>query len=408
MASSPVPESVTIVGGSLAGLMHALVFLSLPTPPEIRILERAPTSLLHNQGAGIVAGPDARQFFDQYIRPGREIVVKSGSRHYLDRAGDILPESVEGRAQYMISWDLIYHLLRWRVDGLDSEYVQGLQADDRPKVQYENGCTITNIEDAGDKGVKITWTEKDQGEKTDVSDVVIAADGASSTVRRLLEPSVQRKYAGYVAWRGTVPETELSDAASKVFVEKFTFFHTEGIQTLGYLIPGPGGKLGTGERLFNWVWYCNYPDGSADLEELMTDVDGRRHAITLPVGKMQPQVWEKQKEYAAKVLPPQVAEAVQKTRQPFIQAITDVIAPTNSLMGGKVLLVGDALAGFRPHTAASTGQAAFDALRLGEWMMGGMERESYNEQVVAYAREVQALGVRLGERSQFGRHPLAG
>lgn len=140
----------------------------------------------------------------------------------------------------------------------------------------------------------------------------------------------------------------------------------------------------------------------------MTDVDGRRHAITLPVGKMQPQVWEKQKEYAAKVLPPQVAEAVQKTRQPFIQAITDVIAPTNSLMGGKVLLVGDALAGFRPHTAASTGQAAFDALRLGEWMTGGMERESYNEQVVAYAREVQALGVRLGERSQFGRHPLAG
>lgn len=64
-----------------------------------------------------------------------------------------------------------------------------------------------------------------------------------------------------------MPETELSDAASKVFVEKFTFFHTEGIQTLGYLIPGPGGKLGTGERLFNWVWYCNYPDGSADLEE---------------------------------------------------------------------------------------------------------------------------------------------
>lgn len=213
MASSPVPESVTIVGGSLAGLMHALVFLSLPTPPRIRILERAPTSLLHNQGAGIVAGPDARQFFDQYIRPGREIVVKSGSRHYLDHAGDILPESVEGRAQYsacfddrsalvgvmltlnsVISWDLIYHLLRWRVDGLDSEYVQGLQADDRPKVQYENGCTITNIEDAGDKGVKITWTEKDQGEKTAVSDVVIAADGASSTVRRLLEPSVQRKY----------------------------------------------------------------------------------------------------------------------------------------------------------------------------------------------------------------------
>lgn len=56
----------------------------------------------------------------------------------------------------------------------------------------------------------------------------------------------------------------------------------------------------------------------------MTDINGRRHPITLPVGTMKPQVWEKQKEYAAKVLPPQFAEAVQKTQQPFIQAITDV------------------------------------------------------------------------------------
>ena len=67
-----------------------------------------------------------------------------------------------------------------------------------------------------------------------VADMVVAADGPSSTIRRLLEPEVERKYVGYVAWRGTCPETQLSDIAREQFVEKFTFFHTTGNKILGY------------------------------------------------------------------------------------------------------------------------------------------------------------------------------
>lgn len=140
----------------------------------------------------------------------------------------------------------------------------------------------------------------------------------------------------------------------------------------------------------------------------MTDKDGKRHPITLPVGKMQPQVWDKQKEYASQVLPPQFAEAIGKTQQPFIQAITDVISPGNRYLDGKVQLVGDALAGFRPHTAASTSQAAFDAAMLGEWMTDSIDRNEYDRRLMDYAKELQHHGVVLGERSQFGRHPLAG
>ena len=184
--------------------------------------------------------------------------------------------------------------------------------------------------------------------------------------------------------------------------------HLKGIQILGYLIPGANGALEQGQRLFNWVWYCNYNAGSSELEELMTDKHGKRHPITLPVGTMQPQVWEQQKAYASEVLPPQFAEAIQKTQQPFIQAITDVISPNNCFMDGKVLLVGDALAGFRPHTAASTSQAAFDAMMLGEWMTGHISRKGYDERLMEYAQELQHRGVVLGERSQFGRHPLSG
>ncbi|KAK3068106.1 hypothetical protein LTR53_014584 [Teratosphaeriaceae sp. CCFEE 6253] len=405
--SSTTPKSVIIVGGSLAGLMHALILLSLPSPPTVRILERSPTALLHNQGAGVVAGKETQQFFSQCVRPGRDMVVTSPMRHYLNREGEVMPETVDPCEQRMTSWDMLYHLLRWRVDGLESAYAKGLQADDRPKAYYDHGCTVTGIEETAD-GVKLKWTRKDHGEQSAVADMVFAADGGSSTIRRLLAPDVERKYAGYIAWRGTCPESELSEAARKVFIEKFTFFHTDGIQVLGYLIPGRDGALQPGKRLFNWLWYCNYPEDGPEHVDLMTGHDGKRHAITLPVGAMKDSVWERQKAHAADILPPQFAEVIDKTQQPFVQAITDVISEQNSFMQGKVLLVGDSLAGFRPHTAASTGQAAFDALTLGQWMGGELSKEGYDEKVLKFAKRLQQHGVNLGERSQFGRHPFNG
>ena len=158
----------------------------------------------------------------------------------------------------------------------------------------------------------------------------------------------------------------------------------------------------------NWVWYTNYADNSPELEDLMTDTDGKRHPITLPVGKMKSSVWEKQKTYAGEVLPPQFAELVQKTTHPFVQAITDNICDECVFMDGRVLLTGDALAGFRPHTAASTSQGAFDALTLGRLLGEEIDLKEYRVEVLEFAKKGQRHGVELGERSQFGRHPFNG
>ncbi|WPH03461.1 Hypothetical protein R9X50_00634100 [Acrodontium crateriforme] len=402
-------KSVVVVGGSLGGLMHALVFLSLPSPPKVTILERSPTNLLHNQGAGIVAGTEVLQFFERFVSRGRDIAVTSPLRHYLDRHGKEMPESVAYWQQRMTSWDLLYHLLRGRVDGLETEYAKDLTSDERPKASYRNGCTVMSVERTQLGDIEVSWTEPDSVVQTIRADLVIAADGASSTIRKLLLPQVERRYAGYVAWRGTVSENDLSAEAKEAFIEKFTFYHREGLQILGYLIPAPpNGDLTPGKRRFNWVWYRNYEKGSPELEELMTDVHGKRHAITLPVGGIQGQIWEKQKTYANEMLPPQFAEAVNKTQHPFVQAITDCIAPHNSFFDGKVLLVADALAGFRPHTAASTGQAAFDALYMDRWLRGEIDKEDYDETVMDFAKRVQQHGVNLGDRSQFGKHSLNG
>lgn len=142
----------------------------------------------------------------------------------------------------------------------------------------------------------------------------------------------------------------------------------------------------------------------------MTDSDGHEHGFTVPAGKIRPGIWEKQRESAEKSLPPQFLELVTKTETPFIQAVTDVRSPTASLMDGKVILVGDAVAGFRPHTAGSTGQAAWHSLLLDELDFLGEGKTTMPEwevKVMEWAEVRGKQGIDMGERSQFGKHPLS-
>lgn len=360
------PLQVIVVGGSLGGLFAAIVLKRLGY--VVRIFERNPTPLLHNQGAGVVAGGHTQAFFNKYDSTKRQIAVTSKLRQYLDQQGNQIHE--EDTVQKMTSWDLLYYLLRANFDGVESGYCkvpEPLQTDGQGA--YEYGHIVTNVKDLGEK-VEIEYEERSGKVNTTTADFVIGADGPSSTLRKILLPEVKREYAGYIAWRGTIPEQKASPTAKQTLVDKFTFYHARGTQILAYVIPGENGSLEVGERLINWVWYCNYPPDSTEYKELMTDSDGKTHHVTLPIGRMRKDILDQQRQYAKKVLPPQFAEIVCGTKQPFIQAITDVISPRNSFFDGKLLLIGDAVAGFRPHTAASTSQAAFDAQKLHELMNG--------------------------------------
>ncbi|KAK4692996.1 hypothetical protein P7C71_g4313, partial [Lecanoromycetidae sp. Uapishka_2] len=391
------------VGGSLGGLFAAIVLKRLGH--AVRIFERNPTPLLHNQGAGVVAGGDTQAFFTKFDATKRPIAVTSRLRQYLDLQGNQIHE--EGTVQKMTSWDLLYYLLRANFDGVKSEYCQVPEAIEGERQGiYEYGHLVRDVKDRGEK-VEIEFDNREGNRDSITVDLVIGADGPSSTLRKSFLPDVERKYVGYVAWRGTVPESAATSAAQRAFIETFTFYHSAGIQILSYVIPGENGSLEPGKRLINWVWYCNYPQDSSKYKELLTDADGKHHHITLPIGKMRKQILEKQREYARKVLPPQFADIVCDTKEPFIQSITDVISPRNSFFDGKVLLLGDAVAGFRPHTAASTSQAAFDAEKLYEMMSGEISMKQWEEETMEYARHMQSKGVSMGQRSQFGQHPLA-
>jgi 2-polyprenyl-6-methoxyphenol hydroxylase-like FAD-dependent oxidoreductase len=417
------------IGGSLAALFTSITLLRLKPGHHVTILERSPTPLLHDQGAGIVAGGETQAFFSRHDVSKRGIGVVSKARFYLDREGVVIDE--EGYEQRMTSWDLLYFLARANFDGVRSGYLGegewGRMAG-REEVKegwrrgkYEFGREVTGIKEEGGK-VKIEWKNTKQGGSTEGepeigernADFVVCADGPSSHMRALLLDSPSpRTYAGYVAFRGTAPETSLTPDTAKVFVERFTFYHADGVQILAYTIPGRNGALQPGERLVNWVWYWNCEEEGPEYKEIMTDSEGNFHRFTLPTGgKMQTQVWDRQKQRARDILPPQFAEIVEKTGKPFVQAITDLEPPEHGtkigrLLNGKTALVGDALAGFRPHTAASTSQAAFDALLLEKVFKGEIGWEEYERRVLEFAWGWQRRGVMLGERSQFGRHPLA-
>jgi len=394
------PKHIIIVGGSLGGLSCGVALKSLGV--STTILERNPSSLLHNQGAGIVAGGDTLAFFKQYDRCQRPMAVQAKRGHiYLNREGEIVHS--EKKQPSMTSWDLTYYLLRANYDGVKSVYCTVPEPREGDgKVDYRYDAHVTSIAQEAEQ-VKVIYKRSDGSEESIIGDLVVGADGPSSTVRKLFVPDVQRSLTGYCALRGTVPETEASPEAFDAFRERFTFFHAEGEQILAYLIPGINGTVEPGKRLINFVWYHNFPLDSVEFKELMTDDEGVHHRITMPPGKMNKDVAENIKRIAEDKLPPQFAEIVRKTGKPFAQAVTDVISPTNGFLNNKVLLIGDALAGFRPHTVASTSQAAYDAMVLADMVAGRKSTAEFLAETMMFARHVQRRGLEMGNRSQFGK-----
>lgn len=221
------------VGGSLGGLCAGVALKCHGY--NTTILERTNQFLLENQGAGIVAGGDTIGFFDRYDRTGKQVAVPSYKRLYLNQKGEVIHEEVN--RQNMTSWDLAYYLLRANYDRVESSYLDNgklpeVKASDG-KVNYRYGCTVTNIVDEGSH-VRVHFKQKDEDGKeiegSLTTKLLVAADGPSSTIRSILEPDIDRKYAGYVVIRGTVPEPEGSQSALEVFRERFCFFHAPGTQ----------------------------------------------------------------------------------------------------------------------------------------------------------------------------------
>jgi 2,6-dihydroxypyridine 3-monooxygenase len=198
----------------------------------------------------------------------------------------------------------------------------------------------------------------------------VCAEGVGSLARARLLPEVRPSYAGYVAWRGTLPEQALTAATRERFGDAITYQVLTDSHILVYPIPGLDGALTPGERLVNFVWYVNVAEGG-ELDELMTGRDGIRRAVSLPPGAAGDEAVTVMRHTASRELAPPIAEVVTGVAEPFVQVVYDIAVPRMAF--GRVCLIGDAAFAVRPHAAAGTAKAAADgwALAAGLTAAGG-------------------------------------
>jgi 2,6-dihydroxypyridine 3-monooxygenase len=367
-----------VVGGSLGGLTAALVLRDLGC--QVTVFERS-TAELESRGAGIVVLDTTLRYFRE--RSGLDvdrITTSTGFLRYLDRKGAVIYE--EPRRYRYSGWHTIYRALLGYFD----------------QDAYRLGSEMVGFEQAGGRVV----AHFADGSRSD-HDLLVCADGIASISRATLQPTARPVYAGYVAWRGTVPEAHLSPEVRELIADSIVYQVLPNSHILVYPIPAIDGSVEPGCRLVNFVWYRNYAAGD-ELSDLMTDRHGVRHDLSLPPGGAREPHLAALHEAAGELLAGQLAEVVHRTERPFVQVICDVAV--DRMAFGRVCLIGDAAFGLRPHAAAGTAKAAADAWALAAALEGaGGDVEaalpSWERQQLALGRAVLERTRRNGDKSQF-------
>jgi len=376
---------VAIVGGSLGGVTAGLVLGDLGC--DVHVLERS-SAALEGRGAGILVLDDTiRYLMARAAREGTDgeqvigaVCSRTGWVRYLNP--DASTRYEERRAYRFSSWNTMYRALMQCFEPdryhLGKEVVDFDQGADEVHVRCADGTTAT-------------------------CDLLIAADGIDSTSRQRLLPAVVPRYAGYVAWRGTVGEDELSAATFEALRDAITYQLLPNSHILVYPIPNRNGDVEPGRRLMNFVWYRNVAEGT-ELDALMVDRQGRRRTVSLPPGGVQARFADEVRATAAATMAAPIAEVVRRSAEPFLQVVFDVEVPAMAF--GRVCLIGDAAFALRPHAAAGTAKAARDGWALAEMLQStaGNVAEAlrrWEPGQLALGRQVLARARAIGNRSQF-------
>ena len=366
---------VVIAGGSLGGLSAALWLRSVGCEVAVYERSRAP---LEGRGVGIVLHPATLRYLMErgMVDVGR---VGAASRwvRYMGRDGGVVHESQD--RYWFTSYTSLYHSLLSCFDRSCYFLGERVEAFD----QDEHGVTVYLASG-----------------RTDRADLLVCSDGIHSTARRRLLPETALEYAGYIAWRGALEESQLSPGAFALLHDAVTYFLQQPGHILLYPIPFADSAPQSGHRWINWVWYWNVDPEL--LDELMTDRDGIRQPVSVPPSGVHERHLQALRARATAELPPPLSEVVVRTSRPFIQLIGDLVVPRMAF--GRVCLIGDAAFVARPHVAAGTAKAAEDAWKLAQAI------DACDGDVVAALRQWEPdqlwLGRQVVERSRAVGHRM--
>lgn len=329
-----VPRAL-VIGGSVGGLFAACLLREIGW--DVAVFEKSAGDL-SGRGAGLGL---SNELFAVMRRARAEmdpaIGVPCNWLLQLDRSGAVLNRIA--RPWTAGIWSRVYQALRGAV----------------PNGTIFPGCAIERVTQ---DGTRVVAHFTNNG--TETGDLLVACDGALSTVRRQFLPEVEPRYAGYVAWRCLVEEQMLSSDAHALLSDALAYSFPRGEMSLSMPIPGRGDDVRPGHRNYYVIWYR--PVSHGQLRDLMTDQSGRDHGLAIPPPLIRADVVAAMRRDAMTLLPPVIADVIVRTEQPLLQAITDLETPRMAF--GRVALLGDAAFVARPHVAAGITKAALDAAVL--------------------------------------------
>ena len=165
-----------VIGGSIGGLFAANWLRAIGW--DVTVFERVGDDLA-SRGAGIGTHEELRAVIQRLgLTVDETIGVWVHTRVCLERDGSVSHRLATSHLQS--SWARVYRLLK----------------DAFPAGNYRFGMALERIEqDAA--GVTAIFADGSRAR----GDLLVGADGVYSTVRGLLLPEAQPRYAGYVAWR---------------------------------------------------------------------------------------------------------------------------------------------------------------------------------------------------------------
>jgi 2-polyprenyl-6-methoxyphenol hydroxylase-like FAD-dependent oxidoreductase len=249
-------QRALIVGGSVGGLFAAHLLRAHGW--EVTVFERSGGTLA-DRGASIGTRPE---LFDVLRSIGIELDPSAGvavtSRICLDRDGRIVAELPVRSINS--AWDRIYRPLRAAL----------------PDELYRAAARVERIEqDADSVSAILADGTRESGA------LAIAADGINSTIRALLAPEATPRYAGYVAWRGVIEESEMSADEHALLFGRMCFALPQGELLLALGMPGRDADTRPGHRRYYWIWFRPAEEMNA-LPALCTDATGHCHGSSIP------------------------------------------------------------------------------------------------------------------------------
>jgi 2-polyprenyl-6-methoxyphenol hydroxylase-like FAD-dependent oxidoreductase len=361
-----------IVGGSVGGLFAAHLLHARGW--DVAVFERS-GSALADRGASIGTRPELFEILRSLgIVLDPSAGVATTARICLGREGGIVHEIPVSSINS--AWDRVYRPLRAAL----------------PEALYRDGTRVVGMEQNAES---ITVILADGTRETGT--LLIAADGIHSSLRAQLIPEVAPRYAGYVAWRGVIEESELTAEEHKLLFGRMSFCLPESELVLSLGMPGRDADTRPGHRRYYWIWF-RAADEAHGLPALCTDASGRSHGSSIPPHLVRPEVIADLHEAAAATLPPALAAIIRRTQQPYPHGIFDV--ETSRMVFGRALLLGDSAFVARPHVGAGITKAALDAQTLANALAEEGDLASalarYECERLAFGRALVAQGRHIG------------